>query len=116
MPDSPESDANKVLEGRDGYLFLTNDTNRVVDQVEGSYRLGQHAIWGTAMAHAARQAFCRTFSAEYHHVIVPDRENVLSQYLPASVTPGRHGLRAVGQDRALAFDLAYHAVAIRAVA
>ena len=100
----PDSDANKVLEGRDGYLFLTNDTNRVVDQVEGSYRLGERAIWATAMVHAARHAFCGTIGAEYHHVIVPDRENVLPQFLPGSVVPGRVGPRPLLQYRAAGAD------------
>lgn len=100
----PDSDANKVLEGRDGYLFLTNDTNRVIDQVEGRYRLGDRMVWATAMVHAARRAFCTTIGAEYFHAIVPDRENVLPQFLPESVIPGRLGPRPVMQYRAAGAD------------
>jgi alginate O-acetyltransferase complex protein AlgJ len=92
-----DTDAKMVLEGRDGYLFLTNDTNRVVDQVEGSFPLEERQIWATAMIHAARHAFCAAIGAEYHHAIVPDRENVLSRYLPKTVRPGRFGPRPVIQ-------------------
>jgi hypothetical protein len=34
-----ETDAQKVLRGRDGFLFLHNDTNAVQDQVQGRRRL-----------------------------------------------------------------------------
>ncbi|MGL4440418.1 MAG: hypothetical protein ACRCUE_14215, partial [Bosea sp. (in: a-proteobacteria)] len=83
----------KVLEGRDGYLFLTNDTNGVIDQVEGSYPFDADQLDAIAMVHAARRAFCGHIGARYDHVVVPDRENCLTQFLPDAVVPGRFGLR-----------------------
>ncbi len=91
------TDADKVLPGRDGYLFLTNDTNRVLDQVQGLYQLPERQLWGTAMTHAARAALCASLGAKYHHILVPDRETALLRFLPETIVPGRAGLSPVQQ-------------------
>ncbi len=93
------TDAEKVLPGRDGYLFLTNDTNRVLDQVQGTLQLPERQLWNTAMVHAARAALCGSLGAQYHHILVPDRETVLSRFLPESIVPGRAGPSPVQQYR-----------------
>ncbi len=91
------TDADKVLAGRDGYLFLTNDTNRVLDQVQGIYQLPERQLWSTAMIHAARAALCSSLGATYHHVLVPDRETALLHFLPETIIPGGAGLPPVQQ-------------------
>lgn len=83
---TPSPDDLKVQVGKDGYLFLANDTNRIQDQIEGKYRLGDRLIWSIAMTHAARRAFCETIGASYHHVVIPDREVVFKQFLPDDIT------------------------------
>jgi alginate O-acetyltransferase complex protein AlgJ len=99
-----DQDAVKALEGRDGFLFLTNDTNRVIDQIEGRYQLDDRFLWSIAMTHAARRAFCAMIGADYHHFVVPDRETVLARFLPDSVVPERDGLRPLLQYRASGAD------------
>lgn len=96
MNDS-DGDTGKVLVGRDGHLFLTNDTNRVIDQIEGRYVLEPRQLWATALAHAARRALCEAQGARYDHIVIPDRETVLSQFLPEQVSPGRDGVRPIEQ-------------------
>ncbi len=91
------TDADKVLPGRDGYLFLTNDTNRVLDQVQGFYQIPVRQLWSTAMTHAARAALCASLGASYHHILVPDRETALLRFLPESIVPGRAGPSPVQQ-------------------
>lgn len=83
--------SDKVLTGKNGYLFLTNDTNRVLDQVQGKLRISQRQLWSTGMTHAARAALAASSGSAYHHVIVPDRETVLSGHLPDDIAPGRFG-------------------------
>lgn len=89
----------QVLEGKEGYLFLTNDSNRVIDQVEGRFVLSERGIWNIAATHAARRAFCQMLGAEYHHVVVPDRETVYAHLLPDTVKPGSVGPRPLQQYR-----------------
>ncbi len=91
------TDADKVLPGRDGYLFLTNDTNRVLDQVQGTYQVPERQLWSTAMTHAARAVLCASLGAKYHHILVPDRETALLRFLPETIVPGRSGLSPVQQ-------------------
>ncbi len=81
------TDAEKVLPGRDGYLFLTNDTNRVLDQVQGILQLPERQLWSTAMVHAARAALCGSLGL---NIIIScaDRESALSQFLPETIVPG----------------------------
>jgi hypothetical protein len=79
-------DAAKVLRGRGGFLFLRNDTNRVLDQVSGrrplpAARAG--AIRGLPRGPGrggggARRA-CR-------HLVAPNKECVLFEHLPPEVT------------------------------
>lgn len=97
-------DTGKVLVGRDGHLFLTNDTNRVIDQIEGRFVLEPRQLWGTALAHAARRALCEAQGARYHHILIPDRETVLSQFLPEDVIPHRDGLTPIEQYARIGAD------------
>lgn len=92
-----DAGAGKVLVGQDGHLFLTNDTNRVIDQIEGRFVLEPRQLWGTALAHASRRALCEAQGARYDHIVIPDRETVLSRFLPEQVSPGRDGLRPLEQ-------------------
>lgn len=98
------SDSDKVLVGRDGHLFLTNDTNRVIDQIEGRFVLEPRQLWATALAHAARRTLCEAQGARYDHILIPDRETVLSQLLPEPVSPGRDGLRPIEQYARIGAD------------
>jgi hypothetical protein len=83
-----------VLEGQDGVFFLTHDASRVMDQIEGRHTVTPVQAWATAMTHAARARFCtQVLGADYAHWLVPDRETVWRNKLPASVVPNRDGLR-----------------------
>jgi alginate O-acetyltransferase complex protein AlgJ len=120
LPSSPGGQAQMVLEGKDDYLFLTNDTSRVMEQVEGSLVLKPAELWAIAMTHAARHLFCKNvLGASYHHWLVPDRETVLKSMLPDSVVPGRHGPRSIEIYKALgctALHQPKHDVALLAAA
>lgn len=94
VPDGRHPDADMVLHGEDGVLFLTGDVSRVIDQVEGRHEVTPTQAWATAMAHAARTRFCADLlGAEYAHWLVPDRETIWRDRLPATIVPNRHGPR-----------------------
>lgn len=96
MTTSPP-DELKVQVGKDGYLFLANDTNRIEDQIEGKFRLDPRLIWSIGFAHAARRTFCDALGATYHHVVIPDREVVFRNKLPDELVFERSGPRPVVQ-------------------
>lgn len=88
---SARVEANMVLEGKDGVLFLQNDTNDVIAQVEGRHPVTDQELYRIACEHAGRYAFLRAIGANYLHVIVPDKETYLTEKLPATVRPRAYG-------------------------
>ena len=52
-----------VYEGRDGWLFLKNDSNHIVDQITGSYELPMNfsTQWRELLAYRAAQADARGY-------------------------------------------------------
>jgi len=96
-------DASKVLRGRAGYLFLRNDSNRVLDQVTGQRLLSEVelAAWerfllGLDAAVAARDG-------RVIYLVAPNKECVLAEYLPQEVVLSE--ARPVRQLQALAARL-----------
>jgi len=79
MSDSP------VTIGRDGWLFLKNDTNRVLDQISGSYALPQDfsARWAELFSYRLRQS--EKYGFRYLYTVVPDKEVVYSECLPDEI-------------------------------
>lgn len=85
-----------VIKGRDDFLFLDNDTNRSVDQVEGRYSCDQRFFSSVKLCHDIR-AFVteHAFGGEYHHAIVPNKESVLRDYLGTAIHWAAQGLPPV---------------------
>ena len=96
-------DSEKVLRGSHGYLFLRNDSNRVIDQVTGKRVLSdaELAQWeaflrgldGAAQARGARVVY----------LVAPNKECVLAEFLPEDVVLSE--ARPVRQLQALAARL-----------
>lgn len=88
---SPRVEENMVLEGKDGVLFLQNDTNDVIAQIEGRHPVTDQELYQIASEHAGRHAFLRAIGANYLHIIAPDKETYLADKLPETVRPRTHG-------------------------
>jgi alginate O-acetyltransferase complex protein AlgJ len=82
---------NMVLEGKDGTLFLQNDTNDIIAQVEGRHPVTDQDLYQIASEHAGRHAFLRAIGANYLHIIAPDKESYLAEKLPDTVRPRAFG-------------------------
>jgi hypothetical protein len=79
----------KVIEGRDGWLFLDNDSNRTWDQFEGRLRLSLPQIdeWSSELFRRAALQCGR-----FRFAISPSKETVYPEFIPsrfkrAIVTP-----------------------------
>lgn len=85
-----------VIHGYDDYLFLDNDTNRVTEQVRGLLSLSERECHEIAFCHKSRRLFlAEEFGSTYLHIIVPNKEMVLSHLLPDNLRLQEHGLTPV---------------------
>ena len=78
-------DPNKILLGKSGRLYLTNDNNRIIDQTEGRFNLIPEDIdtWITRLERRAEWA--RAHEAFYYYSVAPNTHSLYPQYLPDGV-------------------------------
>ena len=96
-------DAEKVLRGSAGYLFLRNDSNRVIDQVTGRRVLSdaELAQWEAFLRGLDDAAQARDVRVVY--LVAPNKECVFAEFLPDEVLVAE--TRPVRQIQALAARL-----------
>lgn len=75
----------KVLVGKDGWLFLDNDTNRVIDQITGKYILPESfkKAWSELFLYRLEKS--KELGFQYFYSIVPNKESVYHRYLPDDI-------------------------------
>ena len=67
----------KVLEGRDGWLFLDNDTNGSVDQYCGRLRLTEEGLSSWQVYLAGLEAIAQQCKAKMAMLVAPSKESVM---------------------------------------
>ncbi|NTF87481.1 hypothetical protein G6L46_10130 [Agrobacterium rhizogenes] len=77
--------AHMVLHGLDGWLFLTNDTNKVIDQTTGRMQLTDKQIVSWDRIISERRRKLDGINCRYLMVIAPNKESVRSDKLPIGV-------------------------------
>lgn len=79
------SKARKYLAGKDGVLFLDNDTNSVLDQITGRQTLdaSKRNHWTRVLE--TRAFLLNRMGIRYIFAVVPTKEVVLQKYLPDSL-------------------------------
>jgi hypothetical protein len=88
-----EDDARKVLQGRDGFLFLQNDTNGVLDQVTAKRRLTAGELDAWAAFFEELDATTTAHGAQAYYLVAPNKECVHAERLPEGI--------AVSEERPL---------------
>ena len=103
----------KFLVGLNDNLFLSNDTNGVLDQTVGRAGISDELLWRISTAHAQRRRFCESIGASYMHVIVPNKETALRSLLPppfvyeeGGPTPANRYVRNFAPQAQTFFDIA----------
>jgi alginate O-acetyltransferase complex protein AlgJ len=78
-------DDGKVVQGRNGRLFLDNDTNEVVAQHTGALRLDRPGLeqWRLTLEH--RTAWLERKGVRYVFLVAPNAHSVYPEDLPAGV-------------------------------
>lgn len=77
--------SSKAVVGKDGWLFLSNDTNRTWDQFEGRLQLGdaEMAAWRHELAQ--RGAFMRRLNIHYRFIVAPNKECIVPEMVPTEM-------------------------------
>lgn len=102
----------KVLQGKDGWLFLDNDTNQSVEQFTGKLRLDRPAVaaWDDYLTSSIRVA--EQHDIPFALLIAPTKESVYSDKYPydrAPITAIDEVLNRAGED----YPLVYPTEALR---
>lgn len=81
---------NKVIKGKQGYLFLAGNRNAVIEQHTGRQILGKQKLARWKKLFRKRQCRLWLRRCKYFIQIVPDKHHVYSQYLPDGTTLATH--------------------------
>src|SRR5262245_12500703 len=78
-------DDGKVVQGRNGRLFLDNDTNEVIAQHTGALRLDERGVeqWRLILEH--RTAWLERRGVQYLFLVAPNAHSVYPEALPDDV-------------------------------
>ena len=77
-----------ALVGKDGWLFLSNDSNACIEQFIGRQRLSKAILDEYRTLYAARQKYLKASGIAYLMAIAPGKEYVYPEYLPDEVVKG----------------------------
>jgi hypothetical protein len=75
----------KVLQGREDWLYLDNDTNNVIDQIKGQYKLPQNFSSQWSKLISTRKHKFSERKIDYRFLVAPNKECVYSEYLPNDI-------------------------------
>jgi alginate O-acetyltransferase complex protein AlgJ len=84
---SPPLEREKVMFGKEGWLFLRRDTNDVIGQQTGRVKLNRRKRQGWSRVLKRRVEAIGRSSAEWECLVIPDKEFVYPEHLPEEVVP-----------------------------
>ncbi len=74
--------SSKVLKGRNDYLFLTNDSNKVCEQITASKVFSEKQLRRWKLLLEMRELWLRNHNIKYYYFVVPNKHCIYSEYLP----------------------------------
>lgn len=106
----------KVVEGKDGWLFLANDRNRVLSQHSGEHPFRERDLKRWQQVLEGRRSDVEELGAAYFFLVPPNAHSVYPEYLPDGVGHGTRPvqqLQAHLQDERSPMDVIYPLTAMR---
>jgi alginate O-acetyltransferase complex protein AlgJ len=82
-----ERENEKVLHGKNGWLFLRADSNNVVGQQTGAVKLGTEGQERWRQTLRARIEASRRLEVPWACLVAPDKESVYPEHLPEAIKP-----------------------------
>lgn len=80
-------ESEKVLFGKQGWLFLHGDTNDILGQHTGKVKMGAERLAKWRRILENRMAASERLGIPWQCIVVPDKESVYPEYLPEEVSP-----------------------------
>lgn len=74
-----------VLQGKDSWLFLKNDSNNVIQQISGNYNLSDDFFYRWKNILTLRKAYFDARNIKYHYLCIPNKECVKKDFLPDDI-------------------------------
>jgi hypothetical protein len=87
VPAPDQAALDRVLVGREDWLFLRGDSNDAIGQHTGRVHFGQGELEGLRTLAGERQQTVERLGASWLTAIVPDKEMVYARFLPPGVVP-----------------------------
>jgi hypothetical protein len=84
---SPPPEREKVLFGKEGWLFLNRDTNDVIGQQTGRVKLSRKKRIAWERVLQSRMGTITRRSTRWRCLVIPDKEFVYSEFLPDGIQP-----------------------------
>lgn len=85
----PPPEREKVLVGKDGWLFLIRDSNDVIGQQTGRVQLDEQAQQEWKELLLRRLLSVKRAATTWHTLVIPDKEIVYPEHLPDEIVPAQ---------------------------
>ncbi len=86
MSSQTDQSVGEVLAGRSGYLFLADGGHKVMTYATGKAEPKPESFANFHGNISARAAYCSENQILFRHLIVPDKQSVLSEFCPLQIT------------------------------
>ena len=86
------SDPQKVALGKNGFFFLGNSYNGVIDQTTGKLRFDETELNSWKLSFQQRQKFLQILGIPFLAVMVPNQHSVYEEYLPDYIVPAKENV------------------------
>lgn len=83
---------NKVVIGKNGYLFLGNHFDNMINQVKGKIVFNKEEFEAWSKDFLLRQKYLEQFDIPFYMVVVPKKHSVYPEYLPDYIIPARENV------------------------
>ncbi|WP_323007064.1 alginate O-acetyltransferase AlgX-related protein [Pseudorhodobacter sp.] len=80
---------NVVVAGKQGFLFLGNDSDRVIDKTIGIFRQPRQTIDAWTQSVARLRDFAKSNGAEFAMIIAPNKHSIYPEFLPTRYVPAK---------------------------
>lgn len=84
---TPPARLDQALIGKDGWLFLCNDSNNGLGQYQGELKFTKKSLEVYVRQYGELEEYINALHMKYLMVIAPSKEFVYPEYLPDSITP-----------------------------
>jgi alginate O-acetyltransferase complex protein AlgJ len=94
-----DREADKVLQGKDDYLFLINDSNQCIAQITGKLNFSEEKLKTWQLLLESRFSRLNEQKIAYFHLVVPNKECVYVDRLPNDIVVSEERCIRQLQDR-----------------